>query len=58
MTAAAPTPGPITLSPESLKAFAGTFWLESNLVRKLVVDKDKPVKVTEPAQVACGLGAS
>ena len=40
-----PAPGPFTLAPESLEAFAGTYWLESNLVRKLVVDKDKLVYV-------------
>jgi CubicO group peptidase (beta-lactamase class C family) len=40
-----PASGPITLAPESLAAFAGTYWLESNLVRKLVVDKDKLVYV-------------
>lgn len=43
--AAAQAPGPITLSPEELAAFAGTYWLESDLVRKLVVDKDKLVYV-------------
>jgi len=39
--AAKPAPAPITLSPEGLEACAGTYWLESNLLRKLVVDKDK-----------------
>jgi CubicO group peptidase (beta-lactamase class C family) len=43
--AAGPAPEPITLAPEALKAFAGTYWLESNLVRKLVVDRDKLVYV-------------
>ena len=43
--AAGPEAGPITLPAESLKAFAGTYWLDSGLVRKLVVDKDKLVYV-------------
>jgi CubicO group peptidase (beta-lactamase class C family) len=43
--AAGPAPQPITLTPESLKAYVGTYWLESGLVRKLVIDKDKLVYV-------------
>jgi CubicO group peptidase (beta-lactamase class C family) len=43
--AAGPAPQPITLSPETLKAYAGTYWLDSNLLRRLVVDKDKLVYV-------------
>ena len=39
--AAGPASGPIALSAEALKACAGTFWLESDLLRKLVVDRDK-----------------
>ena len=40
-----PPPDRSRSSAESLEAFAGTYWLESNLVRKLVVDKDKLVYV-------------
>jgi CubicO group peptidase (beta-lactamase class C family) len=43
--AAGPAPGPATLPEESLKAFAGTYWLESGLVRKLVVDNGKLIYV-------------
>lgn len=43
--AAGPAPEPVTLAPGSLEAFAGTYWLESNLVRKLVVEKDNLVYV-------------
>jgi hypothetical protein len=43
--AAKPAPEPIALSAESLKACAGTYWLESNLLRKLVVESDKLVYV-------------
>ena len=42
---AKPAPEPITLSAESLKACAGTYWLESNLLRKLVVENNKLVYV-------------
>jgi len=42
---AGPAAAPITLSPEALKAYVGTYWLDSGLVRKLVVDKDKLVYV-------------
>jgi hypothetical protein len=42
---AAHAPQPITLSPDKLKAFAGTYWLDSNLLRRLVVDKDRLVYV-------------
>jgi len=38
-------PQPIALPAESLRAYAGTYWLESGLLRKLVVDKDKLVYV-------------
>jgi CubicO group peptidase (beta-lactamase class C family) len=43
--ASPPVTRPVALSPEALKSCAGTYWLESNLVRKLVVDKDKLVYV-------------
>jgi CubicO group peptidase (beta-lactamase class C family) len=43
--ASGPAAAPITLSPEGLRACAGTYWLDSGLVRKLVVDKDKLVYV-------------
>lgn len=43
--ASAPAPQPVALSPESLKAYAGTYWLESGLVRKLIIDKDKLIYV-------------
>ncbi len=39
--AAGPASGPIALSAEALEACAGTYWLESDLLRKLVVDRDK-----------------
>jgi CubicO group peptidase (beta-lactamase class C family) len=44
-TAARPAPAPVTLSPEALKACAGAYWLESNLLRRLVVENDKLVYV-------------
>jgi len=43
--AAAAAPQPITLPAESLKAYVGAYWLESGLLRKLVIDKDKLVYV-------------
>ena len=43
--AAGPAPRPIVLSAESLKAYVGTYWLESGLLRKLVIDKDKLIYV-------------
>ncbi len=41
--AAGPAPEPITLPAESLRAYVGTYWLESGLVRRLIIEKDKLV---------------